>query len=102
MAKNTRRDGDFLVYDMHLIFDRSGGVRVTRGEGALDADERAMALQARLPLSLFAIPNLRATLTVSHEQISPDEIDVEAAQEALRGALKGDVRLEIVTGEEPE
>lgn len=88
MAKNTRRDGDFLVYDMHLIFDQSGGVRVTRGEGALDADERAVALQARLPLS--------------HEQIDPDEIDVEAAQEALRGALKGDVRLEIVTGEEPE
>lgn len=99
MAKqHSRRVGDHLVYGLHLIFDADGGARMTRGQPDLGRNERAVSLEVKLPLAMFRTPSLRATLTVD----APDQaaaINVEAAGEALRGALGVDID---ITVREPE
>jgi hypothetical protein len=82
-----------------LIFDSSGGVRITRGEPALSRNERGMAMIVKVPHSLFQTPALRATMTIEAPEPHVPPIDLTAAADALKRSLGCDVDVRII---EPE
>jgi hypothetical protein len=97
MSKVSYTSGEVIQFPLWLIFNLDGSVRLTRREpGQLSRDERALRLDAALPLSLWATPVLSATLSVEAPG-SPAmvQIDVTAASEALRGALGVDIELQV-------
>jgi len=97
MARQTYRSGNDLIFAMWLIFAKDGSVRMTRTSPGLDRDERAVALEAKLPLALWATPSLSATLTV--EADAAPAINLDIATDALRSALGVDVDLRVVQPE---
>jgi hypothetical protein len=101
MTQTTYRTGKVVKFPMWLIFSSNGDVRVTRREPrTLSRDERALFLEATLPLSLWETPVLRASLNVAEaEPGASARIDLTAASEALRGALGVDIDLQV---REPE
>lgn len=90
-----------IDYGFWLIFDADGGMRFSRGEPALGRGERAMACSAKLPRSLFRVPELRATIGVSDAAPGAFTIDVEAAGEALRAVVGCDIDFRVTTPEQP-
>lgn len=99
MAKTSYRTGDKLKFPMWLVFHRNGTVRLTRTAGQVSRDERALFLDATLPISLWDTPSLRASLEVqSAEPGAEVRLDVVAASEALKGALGVDIDLRVVPG----
>ena len=91
---------DHVEYCFWLIFEEAGGVRITRGEPNLDRAERAVALTARLPRSLWSTPSLRATLTVEETPAPP--IDIRMVADQLRTALGGDIDVRVLDGPPPQ
>lgn len=97
----SNRLSDHWEYSLWLVFDDSGGVRMSRGEPALSRNERAVALTAKLPLSLWKTPQLQATLTVASDPAGATvQLDVRAVEQALRSAIGCDV--DIVVREVPQ
>lgn len=91
MARDTIVKDGVASYALWLVFEQSGGVRMTRGQPDCDRDERAVALTVKLPTALFRTPVLAATLTIDAAEVPAQQIDVEAAANALRGALGCDI-----------
>ena len=75
-------------------------MKLTRTKPGTKRDERAMFLQITLPNSLWATPELRATITVD-EMGQPLRIDVAAASEALRSVLGVDVDVQVTASPAP-
>lgn len=95
MAKHSSVTGDILTAKLWLVFRRDGTVRMTRSEPDLNRDERAVALTAKIPLALFRTPLLAATLTVDAPEFPPQQIDIVAATEALKGVLGVDIDVRV-------
>ena len=93
--------GKTMKFPLWLIFSDTGEVRMTRREPSrLARDERALFLEATLPLSLWATPALSARLTVEAPGTPATvKLDLAAASEALKGALGVDIDLQV---REPE
>lgn len=84
-------------FDFWLVFDCYGKVRQTVREPAVGRDERKMYVHASLPKSLWSSPALRATITVTEDNHEPKfELDLQAAGDALRGALGVDIDMRVV------
>lgn len=93
---------DRIEFSFWLIFDADGGMRFSRGEPNIGRDERAMACTTALPRSLFGTPQLKARIDITEGGGAAFTIDVEAAADALRGALGVDIDLRVTTsGEQP-
>ena len=86
---------DHIEYSFWLIFDRAGGVRMSRGEPSISRGERAMSCTAKLPKSLFKTPELKASIAIGEQIPDTFQIDVAAASEALKQAVGVDVDLRI-------
>lgn len=93
-----RRDGYWDV-SFHLIFDSSGGVRLTRGTPALSSKERGMAVTAKVPFSLFRVPQLSARIELPDNEAPPAQIDLTAAAAALSEAIGARVELALTDGD---
>lgn len=85
--------GDHIEYAFWLTFESDGGMCLTRGQPTLAPNERAMAVTAKLPRSLFRTPQLKAAITVADPGDAAMQIDVAAGEAALRQALGCDVQL---------
>lgn len=94
-AQHSVRRADHIEYGFWLIFHDDGGVRMSRGQPNCSRDERGMKLTARLPLSLFSTPSLRAEINITDRVSDVPPIDLSAAGEALRSALGVDVVLTL-------
>lgn len=92
---------DCIEYCLQLVFDRTGGVRMTRTPGQLDPDERAMALTVKLPTSVFKRASFVARIEVAENEISIPPISVEALGGALRDQFGADVLLTVQQQEQP-
>lgn len=57
-----------IGYSMWLIFDPIGNARMSRGETALKANERAMQITVALPTSLFKTPSLSGSIVITDDQ----------------------------------
>lgn len=90
---------DVIDYGFWLVFDSDGGMRFSRGEPALGRGERSMACSAKLPRSLFRVPELKATIGVSDAAPGSFTIDVEAAGAALRHVIGCDIDFRVETPE---
>lgn len=93
---------DHVDYSMVLVFDDKGGARMTRSQGKMSPNERALALTVRLPTSIFKRPALRASIEVAAGEISIPPIDIAATQEALHDAFGADVLITIDQQENPQ
>jgi hypothetical protein len=99
MARYSTRRHDSIQYCFWLVFGDDGNLRMTRGEPDISRGERAMACTAELPLSLFSVPTLKATIGISEGVPSEFRIDVDAASDALRQAIGVDIDLRVVAPE---
>lgn len=97
--RNSRVVDDTLHATLWLIFKRDGSVRMSRGEPSLSRDERAMQFTAKLPIALWRVPMLVATVNVEPPDTSVSAIDVTIAGEALKGALGCDIDVRVVESE---
>lgn len=84
-----------IEYSMWLVFDEDGGVRLTRAEPALGRNERGMAVNAKLPRSLWRTPQLSATIAIAGGEVPRPTIDISAAESALKSVLGVDIDLQI-------
>lgn len=88
-------------YSPWLVFEEAGSVRLTRSEPSLHRAERAMHLSMTLPRSLWAVPQLRATITVPDGASTIPPINIELAREAMKAAIGVDIDIRAVPpGEE--
>jgi hypothetical protein len=88
--------GDHNEISFWLVFDNTGGVRLTRGTPALNRNERGMSMQVKLPHALFKTPSLRATMTVEAPEPAVPPIDLTAAAEALKASLGVDIDIQVM------
>jgi hypothetical protein len=101
-ARHTYVGNGKMEFNCHLVLKSDGSMRLARGQTALGASERALALQLTVPQSIFKTPSLRATIEVEGGTDRNGVITAEkvtAAQDAIAGALGVDV---VVTVKEPE
>lgn len=97
MPKFSYRKPDHWQIDFWLVFNANGSVRMVRGEPEMYGYERAMRVVARVPHSLFRVPQLSATITLGEKETPDAHIDIPEC--ALSEALG--VRVEIaVQGEQ--
>ena len=101
MARHSFIRGNEIEYGFWLVFDVAGNVRLVRGKPDIARDERAVSMTAKLPLSLFKTPELRAIIRVPDNRPQPIEIDIEAVSSVLEMALGVDVDLKVNTPEQP-
>jgi hypothetical protein len=93
--KYSIKRADHWEIGFWLVFNADGSVRMTRSEPTCYGMERAMAMTAKIPHSLFRVPQLRGTIELNHDNAPPVEIDVSAAATALTEALGARVELTI-------
>ena len=91
---------DKIEYSFWLVFDDTGGVRMTRGHPQIGRKERRLKMSAVLPQSLFKEPELQAKISVPDQNIEPMAIDIEAVKSALETVIGVDIEL-IVKKDEP-
>jgi hypothetical protein len=84
---------DHIEYSFWLAFGFDGSVSLSRAQPSLTPNQRAMSLVAKLPLTLFRTPQLKATINVAADGQPDLVVDVEAAAEALTRALGVDVEV---------
>jgi hypothetical protein len=97
---STRR-ADHWEIACWVVFDNSGGIRLTRGEPSLGRNERAMAMTFTVPFALFKTPTLKATVAIQAPEAMVPPIDLTAAAEALKLSLGCDVDVRIQEAVEP-
>jgi hypothetical protein len=95
MARYTYNRGDHMEIGFYLVFNNRGDVRLTRGAPGLASSERAMSMTAKLPHSLFKVPQLRGTINLTDQRVGSPEIDIAAAEAALTDALGAQVELTL-------
>lgn len=95
--RSTRYTATDITFDFHLVFGDDGQMRMSRTEPGLARNERAMACNITLPKALWKTPSLKATIVIP-DTGAPLELTakVDAAAEALRGALGVDIDLQVV------
>jgi hypothetical protein len=96
VARTSMVRSESVEYSLWLAFDERGGLRMTRTQPALDRNERALALILTVPRSIFATPQLRATITIDDPGIPRPTIDVAAAAAALREVIGCDIEICVV------
>ncbi len=98
MSSVSYKYDDKMIFPFWLVFTSGGDVRMTRKHpGNLSANERAVSMTAELPLSLWRVPSLSATIKIDHDPATAEvNIDLKAAAEALRSSLGVDIDLRIV------
>jgi hypothetical protein len=99
MKRHSIIRADHVEYGFWLVFGADGGVRSTRATPTLGRTERAMFMTAKLPTSLFRAPDLRGSITIAEPEGGQPTINIDAAAEALKGALGVDIDLRIGTPE---
>lgn len=101
MPRYSFRRDDNWEYGLSLVFNDKGDVRMSRGQPSLAAGERAVSLTVTLPRALFRVPSLSARLTVDAPDPSAvPQIDVQAAEAALRQVVGCDVQITVNSGVE--
>lgn len=98
--RNTTIGRDAIDYGLWLAFRSDGTVRMTRSQPALDRDERAMSLSIKVPKRIFATPQLSARIEIADPGEHSPQIDIAAAQAALRDVMGVDVEIAITTPQE--
>lgn len=93
--RHTFDRGDHLEISLWLVLSRDGSVRCTRASPDLSRDERALSLTLKAPKALWAVPQLRATLTIEAPDPDVPPIDLTAANAALKEALGVDIDLRV-------
>ncbi|MBP8235696.1 MAG: hypothetical protein KAY22_25710 [Rhizorhabdus sp.] len=91
----SRITREAVEYCYWLVFDADGGVRLSRGQPSLAPGERGMSITTTLPRSLFATPQLRATINITDQGTPAMEIDVNAAGTALAAVLGCEVVMSV-------
>ena len=94
-ARTSFRGRDSIEYSFWLVFADDGAMRFARTQPSIGRGERAMACTATLPLSLFRVPELRATIAIDDPAGGAFKIDVEAASEALKAVVGCDIDLTV-------
>lgn len=84
-----------IEYSAWLVFDDKGGVRLTRAMPKISRYERRVKLQTSLPKSIFKEPELKAVISVPVIPNDPIRIDIDAARDALQGAIGCDIDMKI-------
>lgn len=80
-----------------LSFSKNGSIKQTMREPNVSRDERKLQMTVDLPKSLWSTPALKATVRVTEDNNEPNYVlDLQAAGDALRGALGVDVDIQIV------
>jgi hypothetical protein len=93
----SKKTHDHWEYNFWLIFDDSGSVRLQRGLPSLNRHERAVSMKSALPLSLWLVPQLSATLTVLPDgKGAPVAIDVAATATAIKMATGLDFDISVL------
>lgn len=92
---STHKTTTQITYDFWLVFSGDGSMKMARGEPDLGRNQRAMAMKAVLPTSLFKTPSLTGSITVADNGAVALKADVKAASEALKLALGVDIDLRI-------
>jgi hypothetical protein len=87
---------DKIEYSLWLVFDEKGAVRMTRTMPSVGRGERAMQLTLIVPRSVFRTPQLKATIAIAEGAPIVQNIDIDAATEALRKSIGVDVDLRVV------
>jgi hypothetical protein len=86
-----------------LIFNKTGEMRMSRGESSLSPHERAMHCVARIPLALFRTPSLKAEISVPAPGVDLSGVIssevIMAAENALKEVLG--VRVVLTVDEQP-
>lgn len=93
---------DSIDYSLQLVFDNAGGVRLTRMQGKLAANERALQLSVKLPTAVFSRPNFVARIEVPAHEISIPPVDITALSSALRDQFGADILLTVQQQETPQ
>ena len=93
MKKGRRETATHLEYDIWLVFDYFGPVKVTKTEPDLSRNERAMFMKVSLPKALFEIPSLRASLKV--DDTGSPQLDVTAIADAVKLATGLDIDVRV-------
>lgn len=88
-----------LTFHFWLVFSSDGSMRMSRTEPSCGRDEHRMKLDATLPKSLWKTPSLSAQIVMSDPGTPPINIDISAAQEALRQTLGVDIDLRVIPAE---
>lgn len=84
-----------VEYAFWLIFEETGGLRLTRAEPSLDRAERAMACRVTLPRSLWRTPSLSATITVADGGGPVVNLNIDALREAVRQSVGVDIDFRV-------
>lgn len=75
-------------------YPRRPSARISAGAPQLARDERALNLKVNLPLALFELPDIVASITVEHPN-QPVRIDARAVADAVRGVVGMDVDISV-------
>lgn len=89
-----------IVFSFWLVFSRDGSMKLVRETPSLSRDQRAMQIEARLPLALWNIPQLSAEIVVP-DTGQPNAITARIEQFAadMKAAIGCDVVLTVQTPE---
>jgi hypothetical protein len=93
VRRYSRRTGDMLTMSAWLIFDVEGSLSLTRGSPSIGRGQRAMQLTLTVPIALFATPSLSASITLEGAGAPDLQIDVQAAEAALKQIVGCDVSI---------
>jgi hypothetical protein len=85
-----------LDFHFWLVFSSDGAMRMSRTEPSCSRTEHRMKMVATLPKSLWKTPSLSASIVLADPGSPPLEIDVSAAQDALRETLGVDIELRVI------
>ena len=89
-----------MEYGLWLVFNDKGDVRMSRGQPGLSIGERAVSVTVALPMAIFKTPQLSARLVVEAPDPSTHpQIDVQAAESALRAVVGCDVTITVNDGD---
>jgi hypothetical protein len=95
-AQHSVIRGGCIEYGFWLTFDDKGGVKLTRGMPQVGRWERAVAMTAKLPKSLFSTPQLRAEISIpDYPANEPITLNIEAAANAFKAAIGVDCDISI-------
>lgn len=86
MPRYSLKRSDRIEYSGWLVLDSTGGMRLTRSEPKVGANERKVALRVEVPLSVFKTPELRAELSFNG---APQSLNVAEVEAAVADAVSG-------------
>lgn len=97
----SRLTRDEIEYAFWLIFDEEGGMKFSRLEPTCRRGEHKMSMTATLPRSLWRTPPLRGAIKITDQGAPQIQIDIEAAQAALKSVTGLDIDIRVQGGETP-